>query len=125
MKTFWGWRDQQLPDGTIILNSPSGKTYFTTPGGALLFPSLCVPTGNLTRETDSPIEYWGDRNAMMPDGLGPVGKTAPAAKPNEDGTTLPARPVKPARSATSGLRHATPMRSYHPSNYRGRWIENS
>ena len=49
VKTFWGWRDQQLPDGTIILNSPSGKTYFTTPGSALLFPSLCVPTGDCRR----------------------------------------------------------------------------
>ena len=25
VKTFWGWRDQQLPDGTIILNSPAGR----------------------------------------------------------------------------------------------------
>jgi hypothetical protein len=66
VKTFWGWRDQQLPDGTVILNSPSGKTYVTTPGSALLFPSLCLPTGNLTRETDSPIEYCGERTAMMP-----------------------------------------------------------
>jgi hypothetical protein len=67
VKTFWGWRDQQLPDCTVILNSPAGKTYVTTPGSALLFPSLCVPTGNLAgHETESPIEYCGDRNAMMP-----------------------------------------------------------
>jgi Domain of unknown function (DUF222) len=67
VKTFWGWRDQQLPDGTVILDSPSGKTYVTTPGSALLFPSLCVPTGDLAgHETDSPIEYCDDRNAMMP-----------------------------------------------------------
>lgn len=26
VKTFWGWRDQQLPDGTIILTAPSGQT---------------------------------------------------------------------------------------------------
>jgi hypothetical protein len=67
VKTFWGWRDQQLPDGTVILTSPSGKTYVTTPGSALIFPSLCVPTGDLARhETDSPMEYCDDRNAMMP-----------------------------------------------------------
>jgi len=67
VKTFWGWRDQQLPDGTIILNSPSGKTYVTTPGSALLFPSLCVPTGDVRAlEADPPNEYCGDRNAMMP-----------------------------------------------------------
>ena len=54
MKTFWGWRDQQLPDGTVILNSPSGKTYVTTPGSALLFPSLCVPTGDVRRTGTQP-----------------------------------------------------------------------
>jgi hypothetical protein len=37
------------------------------PGSALLFPSLYLPTGNLAgHEADSPIEYCGDRNAMMP-----------------------------------------------------------
>ncbi|MBJ7385943.1 MAG: hypothetical protein JHC55_15805 [Mycolicibacterium sp.] len=48
LKTFWGgpngWRDRQLPDGTIIWTSPRGRTYTTEPGSKLLFPSLCVPT---------------------------------------------------------------------------------
>ena len=42
LKTFWtgtgGWADQQLPDGTIIISAPSGLTYETRPGSALLFP---------------------------------------------------------------------------------------
>ena len=51
----------------MILNSPSGQTYVTTPGSALLFPSLCVPTGDLPApETDPPLDYCGDRTAMMP-----------------------------------------------------------
>ena len=67
MKTFWGWRDQQLPDGTIILTSPSGKTCVTTPGSALLFPSLCRPTGELPApQTDPSADYCNDRTAMMP-----------------------------------------------------------
>ena len=67
VKTFWGWRDQQLPDGTIILNSPSGQTYVTTPGSALLFPSLCVPAGDVRApEPNPPIDYCDDRTAMMP-----------------------------------------------------------
>ena len=67
MKTFWGWRDQQLPDGTIILNSPAGKTYVTTPGSALIFPSLCLPTGELPApQAHPPADYCGDRTAMMP-----------------------------------------------------------
>ena len=67
VKTFWGWRDRQLPDGTVILDSPSGKTYLTTPGSALLFPSLCRPTLDLpTPPADPPSDYCVDRTAMMP-----------------------------------------------------------
>jgi hypothetical protein len=67
VKTFWGWHDQQLPDGTIILTSPSGHTYVTTPGSALLFPSLCRPTGELASlETGPSVDHCGDRTAMMP-----------------------------------------------------------
>jgi hypothetical protein len=66
-KTFWGWTDRQLPDGTVILSSPAGKTYVTTPGSALLFPSLCLPTGDLPAiEPNRPTDYCGDRTAMMP-----------------------------------------------------------
>ena len=64
IKTFWGWRDQQLPDGTLIWTSPSGQTYITTPGSALLFPALCVPTATL-----DPVPQRArctDRTAMMP-----------------------------------------------------------
>ncbi|MGA3255124.1 MAG: HNH endonuclease signature motif containing protein [Mycobacterium sp.] len=67
VKTFWGWRDQQLPDGTLILTSPSGRTYVTTPGSALLFPSLCLSTGGLPApEADPSLDYCAERSAMMP-----------------------------------------------------------
>jgi hypothetical protein len=67
VKTFWGWRDQQLPDGTVILTSPAGHTYVTTPGSALLFPSLCHSTGGVPApEADPPADYCGQRTAMMP-----------------------------------------------------------
>lgn len=68
VKTFWGWRDQQLPDGTVILYSPAGKTYVTTPGSALLFPSLCLPTGDVQAPQPRPPmeDYCGERTAMMP-----------------------------------------------------------
>jgi hypothetical protein len=64
LKTFWGWRDQQLPDGTVIWTSPSGQTYITTPGSAMLFPSLCVPTEVSEPVPDRP--WCADRAAMMP-----------------------------------------------------------
>lgn len=67
VKTFWGWRDAQLPDGTLILASPSGQVYVTTPGSALLFPSLCLATGAIpAAEADPPPDYCADRTAMMP-----------------------------------------------------------
>ncbi|OBF69067.1 hypothetical protein A5753_22425 [Mycobacterium sp. 852002-51971_SCH5477799-a] len=67
VKTFWGWRDQQLPDGSLILNSPGGRTYVTTPGSALLFPSLCRPTGAIPALQAVPVpDYCGDRTVMMP-----------------------------------------------------------
>lgn len=65
LKTFGGWRDKQLPDGTVIWTSPAGDTYVTTPGSALLFPTLCAPTGALTTTATATLEST-DRAAMMP-----------------------------------------------------------
>lgn len=48
LKTFWGWLDRQLPDGTVIWTAPSGRTHTTTPGSRLLFPTLCTPTTPVT-----------------------------------------------------------------------------
>ncbi|ORA06516.1 HNH endonuclease signature motif containing protein, partial [Mycobacterium arosiense] len=67
VKTFWGWREQQLPDGTLILTSPAGRTHVTTPGSALLFPSLCRGVGAIpAAEADIAPDYCADRTAMMP-----------------------------------------------------------
>ncbi|OBH21436.1 HNH endonuclease signature motif containing protein [Mycolicibacter sinensis] len=66
VKTFWGWRDVQLPDGTVILSALSGQTYVTTPGSALLFPNLCRPTGELRPPDRQPEGPCGERTAMMP-----------------------------------------------------------
>jgi hypothetical protein len=67
VKTFYGWRERQLADATLVLTSPAGQTYVPTPGSALLFPGLCAPVGGMPpphthhRIADSP-----DRAAMMP-----------------------------------------------------------
>jgi hypothetical protein len=68
VKTFCGWAEQQLADGTLILTSPAGRTYVTTPGSALLFPSLCYSVGGMPApEADPPpIDYCAPRTAMMP-----------------------------------------------------------
>lgn len=64
LKTFWGWQDKQLPDGTVIWTLPGGRTYVTTPGSALLFPSLMAPTGPLVASLQS--EPTGERALAMP-----------------------------------------------------------
>ncbi|OBH00464.1 HNH endonuclease signature motif containing protein [Mycobacterium sp. E3247] len=64
LKTFWGWRDEQLPDGTVIWRLPDGHRYVTTPGSALLFPTLCAPTGDVP--TPAERECYGERTATMP-----------------------------------------------------------
>ena len=48
LKTFWGWRDEQLPDGTVLWKTPRGRTYRTHPGSRLLFPTLCDPIAPVT-----------------------------------------------------------------------------
>ncbi|MCZ8377521.1 DUF222 domain-containing protein [Mycobacterium sp. CPCC 205372] len=65
IKTFWGWRDRQQCDGTVIWTSPAGQTYVTKPGSAVLFPSLCVPTAAAV-VTPRPDDPSGERTAMMP-----------------------------------------------------------
>jgi hypothetical protein len=54
LKTFWGWLDQQLPDGTVIWTAPSGESYTTHPGSRLLFPSLCRPTAPVSAPANVP-----------------------------------------------------------------------
>lgn len=69
LKTFWtgptGWSEKQSSDGTITWTSPSGRTYTTSPGGALFFPQLAMSTGEITLE-DRRANSGADRTLMMP-----------------------------------------------------------
>lgn len=66
LKTFWGWHDRQLPNGTIVWTSPTGHTYTTHPGSRLLFPALCRPTGRAPTSVPLPQEASACRTLMMP-----------------------------------------------------------
>ncbi|MCK0175236.1 HNH endonuclease signature motif containing protein [Mycolicibacterium sp. F2034L] len=66
LKTFWGWQDRQLTDGTVIWKSPIGQVYVTTPGSALLFPALCRPTAPIVGDASAAKPRPGGRTAMMP-----------------------------------------------------------
>jgi hypothetical protein len=65
VKTFCGWSDQQLPDGTVVLRSPTGHTYSTEAHGAAMFPALAQPTGDLDLPPHT-VDPATDRTAMMP-----------------------------------------------------------
>jgi hypothetical protein len=65
LKTFGGWADRQLPDGTVVLTSPTGHVYTTEPHGAAMFGALATTTADLglpAYVVDPDI----DRSAMMP-----------------------------------------------------------
>jgi hypothetical protein len=68
LKTFWtgigGWADRQLPDGTVIWKSPTGKTYKTRPGSRIFFPACNTTTAPLPRL--SPVVQQHNRGVMMP-----------------------------------------------------------
>ncbi|WP_407662331.1 HNH endonuclease signature motif containing protein [Mycolicibacterium rutilum] len=59
-----GFTDEQLPDGTIVLTTPTGHIYRSQAHGASMFPALRQPTGTV-ETTPLPPES-PDRIAMMP-----------------------------------------------------------
>jgi Domain of unknown function (DUF222) len=66
LKTFWGgpggWRDVQRPDGSVVWTAPSGQTYTTHPGSRILFPALCLPTGDAPPPVARPKTPRADAN---------------------------------------------------------------
>ena len=89
LKTFWGWRDEQLPDGTVIWRLPGAQTRITTPGSALLFPSLLAPTPPRHRY-GHPRTTGPGRGSHRDDAqthTDPCSRTAPHASPLNAPTT--------------------------------------
>jgi hypothetical protein len=65
MKTFGGWHDVQLPDGTVIWISPSGRKYITKPGSRLFFETWDTTTADLPPPSIA-VPNSDDRGLMMP-----------------------------------------------------------
>jgi Domain of unknown function (DUF222) len=76
LKTFLGgaggWRDKQLPDGTIIWTSPTGRIYRTTPSGPELFPQMRPPCAapkprrlNISRDRARRVAKARERNRLQ------------------------------------------------------------
>ena len=51
--------------GTTIWTSPSGHTCTTRPGSRLIFPTLCLPTGEISTAPTAELPP-GLRGVMMP-----------------------------------------------------------
>jgi hypothetical protein len=66
LKTFWGWRDEQLPDGSVLWTCPQGQTYTTYPGSRTLFPTLCRPTAPIAVHSAAPAGDTAARGLAMP-----------------------------------------------------------
>jgi hypothetical protein len=60
-----GWRERQLPDGTLIVTAPTGHTYTTKPGCVQLFPTLCHPPPTLWAPGEEPNVPPSDGRAVM------------------------------------------------------------
>ena len=117
IKTFCGWSDQQLPDGTIILTAPTGLVYRTEPHGAAMFPTLGQPTGEL--DLPETLEPPTDRSAMMPNASRPATRTA---RPHQRRTPRTHRTHRRRRTPTPSLarrqlRTATVLRAWHYSSH--------
>src|SRR6185312_14105136 len=101
LKTFWagphGWRDQQLPDGTVIWTDPDGGTHTTRPGSYRLFPKLCQPT--------APVELSAAELA-----------TAAAATEQQPGSTLamPRRKRTRTQDRTARVEAERPLNETQP-----------
>jgi hypothetical protein len=67
--SWWSWFASPCVRGTsrgINRTIPSGQTYVTTPGSALLFPTLCAPTGDAPALDSTGADRCGDKTVMMP-----------------------------------------------------------
>ncbi|MGH3635576.1 MAG: hypothetical protein ACRDTS_16125 [Mycobacterium sp.] len=54
-----------IADGAVIWTAPTGHTYMTHLGSRLLYPALCLPTGELP-PAPTTLRPPGDCGLMMP-----------------------------------------------------------
>lgn len=99
-KTFRGWRDKQLADGTVIWASPTGRIYRTSPAGADLFPQPGAPA--CVAPTPSvPVQGRAQHQLVLHLGQQPARtrSAAPRLGPNRT------RPATPTRRPTLLISH--------------------
>ena len=104
IKTFWGWQDQQLPDGTLIWTSPSGNVglmgIYRMKGNSSPCPQPHRPP---TPPTTSPEPSSRTRCTRCATPCGPQHRAArPEGQRREPGGDVDVRSV-PTRDLRAGL----------------------
>ena len=103
----------------MIWRLPDGHTYVTTPGSALLFPSLCAPTGDAPRPAAFNAERCGERTAMMPKRLRTSAQDRAQRIATERRHNRDARMARREQRLSSADRpHPGPTKIRRPSNRR-------
>ena len=127
LKTFWeNWTEQQQPDGTLHLSTPTGHTYTTTPLSALLFPTWTTTTDPPTRPEPTRPATTRDGDQRCRDANAPAHKTAPPTSPppanttrSKPNSTAPPRRKPPNNDASN----AKPCAPPHPEQQPGRTVK--
>jgi hypothetical protein len=57
---------RKLTGGTLIWTAPTGQSYTTHPGSRILFPTQCLPTGEVPLPTTGSSTDPDERHLMMP-----------------------------------------------------------
>ncbi|WP_349270099.1 HNH endonuclease [Mycolicibacterium parafortuitum] len=80
LKTFWGWRGVQSPDGAVVWTAPGGQTFTTHPGSRILFPALCRPTAPVVVPPSRRVAAMDTPPGLRPSGLGMPRRTETRAQ---------------------------------------------
>ena len=105
--------------------SPTGHTHTTKPGSAMLFPTLCLPTGELwLPKHDATIESV-DRGARMPRRRRPEPKTPHAASGPNANSTTPTAPNATNPHRSKPVWSAPPRAVVRPAPSIGLWLTQS
>lgn len=103
-KTFWpGWSEIQHPDGTVIWTTPTGRTYTTKPGSALLFPTVNTTSAPIDIPTQQPTSR-GKIKTM------PTRRNVTAPKQSATASTPNAHSTTPTSPNATNHRHFDPPR---------------
>ena len=110
LKTFWGWRDKQLPDGTVVWTSPRGPDLHHPPRQPNTIPHP-VPTHRPRHESrDAPPRHHRIQPGLDDAPTQKHPRTKPRTSHQRRTTTQRTRPASRSRRTRAQSRTATGSR---------------